>query len=462
MGGSSNSRYSEAEISYFLSKVCIEADHIYRVAIALTGDESAAFRHLKSGMTRMVGELRVRASSDRDDNRAEILRHVWADAGSSSPASLKTGAVSEYLNGLDALHRGILVASDVGGLSPSELAHAFKLDETQIRKLIAESRRALCGNKTPKSADVDYFLSHIGDFLEESSVTEVSRRIDELLKKPEFLELSESFQAGQGQLQVTMQSFFVGSERMQEIYELVEAQDIRQTQELARIEATERSEFASSVRKRITILLGLSIAIFSVVYYSTSPKKTEVFDPIRYLSLETIALIEDPSGRLDYVLRPEASTAPDDEDAEVAVEAPVAVASEAPVTDAAVELQEYFDKHPELDFKPKVLKLDSKAWEPVGGSVFDYDDIRVAVVQYRSQDSLQESVVHFSYRGQIADLPPSESGEFKQDSVALRYQAYGSDNLNIVAWQELDGVVGMMIGTRGVVDLARIVALARN
>ncbi len=462
MGASANSRYSEAEISYFLSKVCIEADPIYRVAIALTGDESTAFRYLRTGMVRMVAELRARAAADRDDNRAEILRHVWAEGGASSPATLKNGSVSEFLNGLDAMRRAILVASDVAGLSPSELAHAFKIDEAQVRKLIAESRRTLCANKIPKSPDSEYFLSHIGDFLDESSAGEVSRRIDELLKKPEFLELSEAFQAGQGQLQVTMQNFFVGSERMQEIYELVEAPEIRQTQELARIEATERSEFASNVRKRITILLGLSIAIFSVVYYSTSPRKTEVFDPIRYLSLETIALIEDPSGRLDYVLRPEAAAVAEDEDGELTTEAPVAVASDAPVTDASAELQEYFDKHPELDFKPKVLKLDGKSWEPVGGSVFDYDDIRVAVVQYRSLDSLQESIVHYSYRGQIADLPASESGEFKQDAVALRYQAYGSDNLNIVSWQEPDGVVGMLMGTRGVVDLARIVALARN
>src|SRR5690606_24801425 len=148
------------EISYYLSKVCIEADPVFRFAVAVTLDDQSGYKPLKSAMSKMASELKARAGSDREDNRIEIMRLVWADLAQGRYEGGKGGPLSDVFKGLDAQSRAVLVASDVSGLSVEEMATVFKQSDAQLRKTLADARRVLCTQKATTNDDANFFFAN--------------------------------------------------------------------------------------------------------------------------------------------------------------------------------------------------------------------------------------------------------------------------------------------------------------
>jgi hypothetical protein len=57
---------------------------------------------------------------------------------------------------------------------------------------------------------------------------------------------------------------------------------------------------------------------------------------------------------------------------------------------------------------------------------------------------------HFAFPGELRDMMKSEVGNVR----GFLYQTYDSDDFNIIAWQDREGIVGLLIGQRGAPEMA--------
>lgn len=152
-----------------------------------------------------------------------------------------------------------------------------------------------------------------------------------------------------------------------------------------------------------------------------TPNKQRKFEALEYLGYESLALDEEPEGRLDL---------PSQE---------------------LEEISQYLGAYPNLDFKPLVMKPIGKGWDPEGATVIDYEVAKVAVVKYRNTE-LKENIYHYSFAGELKTLPKSEPGNYR----GLVFQTYASDQLNIIAWQQESGMICFLVGRRSAPELANL------
>lgn len=267
----------------------------------------------------------------------------------------------------------------------------------------------------------EFFYGHLAEYLDGDLSSEVQARFEAMVKEPQYSQALARYNIRRGQLQIAFQKYIVTEAELASIRSLVTDPVLVATQEAVKIEALGRGEVLNTLFRRLIVVFGVALAIGFAVWKFGTPQDTQ-FKALEYLGYEAQTLeAEKTEQRLNL-----------------------------PVGDLK-EIRQYFASYPGLAYSPKVLKPLPLAWQPDGATVIDYEIATVSVVQYTNTES-KEKLFHFSYEGELSDLPAAESGNMR----GLIYQTYASDDLNFVAWQSGSHVVSMLVGRRSAPELAEL------
>lgn len=272
-------------------------------------------------------------------------------------------------------------------------------------------------------SDQDFFFSYLAEYLDGDLPAAAKVRFEQILRVPGQELLLSQFQTLRGQLQFGLQSYYLKENELHAIRSCVQDPAITATKENIRIDQLGRRELWSSISRRL-LLTALAAAVIGLLVWRFVPSNKPRFKPLEYLGYEALAMEADPEGRLDL-----------------------------PSFDLK-EVKDYLATYPGLEFRPRLLHSFGEGWKLDGATIIDYEIAKVAAVQY-SNKNINEKLVHFSFAGQLGDLPRAETGNMK----GLNYQAYASDQLNLIAWQHGSGVVSLLVGRRSAPELAEIAVL---
>jgi hypothetical protein len=264
----------------------------------------------------------------------------------------------------------------------------------------------------------DLVYGYLSEHLDGDLSPAMATKYEELLKA-QGSSLPERFQALRGKLQLALQSYYLKESELQELRALVQDPSVTATIENVQIEKLGRGEVVSTLLRRAA-LVAVAAAVIAGLVWKFGKGQEQTFKPLEYLGYEALAMEEEPTGRLNL-----------------------------PTQDGK-EINRYLTTYPGLEFKPMVLKP-LTGWQPDGATVIDYEIAKVAVVQYGNTTS-KEKLFHFSYAGELADLPKAEPGNMR----GLIFQTYASDELNLIAWQSSPGVVSLLVGRRSAPELAEL------
>ncbi len=273
-------------------------------------------------------------------------------------------------------------------------------------------------SKSAALTDEESLYAHLSDYLDETLSGDAKKRFDENAKNLNLASVATDYGIQRGRLQIEAQRMFLDEKNLRDIHDLVEDDASRANHEAEDIETVGRSELKGN-SLRFAILFVIFGALVYGAFVLFGPKAKAPFKALDSLIYEAIVLIEDPEGRLDFP------------------------------TDRLSEINHYFERYPDLKFKPKSMQEPNELWEVNGATVIDYEVAKVLATQFTGKNS-GEKLFLFMYKGTIDQLPQSTPGNFQ----GLVYQAYASDRLNVIAWQVSPDVSGMMIGVRGARELA--------
>ena len=273
-------------------------------------------------------------------------------------------------------------------------------------------------------SDRGFFLSHIHLYLSEELSAENGLRFRRILEDPNYMAQFEAFGQKKGILQLRLQGISLNEEERTALQHKIADTNTDRSFEKARISEIEHSEKSIDFLRRASFLL-IGAGLLWGIYHLLAPKVDKNhFDPLNALSWEALAMEEDQDGERLYF----------------------------PSSDS-VEISKYLAESRDLHFTPGILSPEPTAWIPVGGSVFDYDIRKIAVVQYKNPED-QASLFYFTLPGQLSKLPAST----KSIQGRLRYQPYASDQLNIIAWQKNKDTLALLMGRVSIPNLAKIAA----
>jgi hypothetical protein len=133
---STDKRYGEDQINYWVEHLCGGADTVYRVAFALTLSKDGARQCLVQTYKELAEEL----GDTRAENQAtkRLLGKCWKVAQ-------KMGGQSFKPDDSPIEARAALAAVDVVGLAAAEAGEVFGWDEKDMRRHLAVGRQALLG-----------------------------------------------------------------------------------------------------------------------------------------------------------------------------------------------------------------------------------------------------------------------------------------------------------------------------
>ena len=268
----------------------------------------------------------------------------------------------------------------------------------------------------------DFFCGYLPEYLDGDLPGPLAMRFEEMLKAPGHALVPQQFQAQRGRLQLNMQSFYLKETETQVLRAMVQDPSVTVTKENMRIEQLGRGELINTWLRRIS-LAAVVLGIVGGLTWKFMPRSGPAFKPLEYLGYEALAMEEDTQSRMDL-----------------------------PTNDIK-EIRQYLASYPGLDFKPRSLKAVAERWKPIGVSMIDYEIAKVSAVQYLNIEN-KERLFHFSFAGKLSDLPKADSSTMD----GIKFQTYGSEQLNLVAWQHDSGVVSLLVGRRSTAELFEIAA----
>ena len=136
--------YDEKLASFYLERLCLEADHVFRFAFALTLSRAAAFECVKYAYRKATGLLVELAPLAGGLLRMKMLGYCldgYRQLHTEYPVD-DTGLV-KVLTGMDEKARIVLMLVDAGMMTPAEVGDLLGENEIVIRKSLAQARKHL-------------------------------------------------------------------------------------------------------------------------------------------------------------------------------------------------------------------------------------------------------------------------------------------------------------------------------
>lgn len=264
--------------------------------------------------------------------------------------------------------------------------------------------------------DEDVLYGYLPEFLDGEIPGFIAERFQKVVSNEKNTAMSTQFQEARGRFQVLFQDIALDEAQLDELRELVNASELRKTQEMSRIEKMGRMQAARLWGRRLFFVSALIGIVVGGYFYFRGPVP-EPFDVLSTLSYEASALFQDSANeRLNFP------------------------------TESLPEVVNFFSEHAGFKVVPAIPKNLEEGWKVVGASIIDYPYVKISVVKYKNDD---KQIVQFALEGDISSLPKSTPGNYK----GLIYQAYATDNQNIIVWQQQSNLMGCLISSLGAVEI---------
>jgi hypothetical protein len=270
--------------------------------------------------------------------------------------------------------------------------------------------------------DEEFFYAHVDDYLDESIPASQAARYDAAAKKLGS-ELPQKYRKARGNLQIALQSLQLGEGQMHQLVGLLADDATRAKAEDKNITEVEKVVMFGNLTRSIVIFGTMILMVLGAAYYLMGPRKKENVDIMKAIRWETDSMEQSEELRLDFP------------------------------TDNLDDAQNYIKKHPELGFEYTPIKPFEGGWDVIGTSVIDYDVLKMPVIAFK-KEGVGGTMFLFFVKGDLAQLPAAEPGNQK----GLLYQAYGTEAINMIAWQYKDKnekVLAIMVSRLGAAEMAQ-------
>lgn len=274
-------------------------------------------------------------------------------------------------------------------------------------------------SETEASSDEIFFFSNVADYLDDELSPADLDRFTKLLEKEEYKDAPEVFSKQRGILQIQLQSFGLDQEQHLSLQSKLSDKEASQNMEASKIKEISNFIHLNEKVRYLTIATGVLLLLYAV-YYIFSPSPQATFDVLEAVGYEAVALDEDTTNsRLSL-----------------------------PSSDL-IEISQLLSAPSKFQFSPVVWNL-PEPWVAEGVSTIDYEITTLAVVKYQRNE--EDKIFLFSLPGDIKNLPESTPEKIGN----TEFQAYASDQINMIVWQEDKNTLGILSSRLGIKDLIEI------
>jgi hypothetical protein len=431
MATTRNEALSDSEFAFVTESIIPEAEYAYRFAIGMAGlTPELAFLELKKIFQNLQPDIKRWSHQPQTNIRAEIIGRIYAVLDPDTKNKMDSVSLKILLK-LNWKHRLAVVSCDLIELTLAEIGEKTNLSLLEVEQNLIQGRKKILGPLGQKCSD---------EFLRDIFVNSADADQDPGSSGLEQIADSQNDPATvlvrlRGEMQNDLQNFSLTPEQIEELINTVEPQDVRVTLELAQIQEAERSELLSSLKRRISILALISVIVFVIAYQYYKPDRSLKFEPLRHLTFETIAMMEDPQGRLDLAFGDRAN-------------------DREKIINRMTEVEDFFVGSPDFTASPRVPQLDSARWFITGATVMDYESVKIGLVRFESNNGMDEPIFFYAFEGNLEDIAPkANEASMIQANGGRQYLAYGSDQLNFIFWQSDSKMVYVLVGAHSVQDL---------
>ncbi len=429
-----NDSLKEAQLKDFEDRFVPEAETTLQFAGIITGTDEEAYNLTKSAFQNMLSNFHQ--SSEQESAKLACFK-------SAAEAFLKSGqSKTGILKDLGLKEKVAVALTDSFGLSIEEVSEILGCELVTSRSLLAAGRKSLLRGslKSGTDAEKNLVIGYISDFISDNIPAK---------KLVEFKKALAVVDGGKSGDQTTEDSIAVkafvdlrhrlAAERVNYSLNLEQLESIRTLAEeptsiLARehkaLEILGAAESRQTILRWVTALLvlfGLGAAI--LVGQSKLEQKAKEFDPLLYLGNETEAFEYDYRNRLDFPVR------------------------------GLEEVHNFLvTRRKSLGHSPAVLSPPMFGVNVLGASVLDYEPRKVSAVLYLDErstdigDSGPELVALYCYDGSFKSLDNAP----KTDTNGHTFQTYTSNRYNMVAFENGEDTICMLMGRMAGGDLIKM------
>jgi DNA-directed RNA polymerase specialized sigma24 family protein len=136
--------YNEGLATFFIERLCREADGAYKFGFALTLNQRSAEGCVKSAYKSLLGNLGNLLHKSTEEIRIEILKACWVSyENAQSDDVVESSQFASFLSSLSVEQRSTLVLVDGAILMPEEVGKVIGMDEGEVRTHLAEARKLM-------------------------------------------------------------------------------------------------------------------------------------------------------------------------------------------------------------------------------------------------------------------------------------------------------------------------------
>jgi hypothetical protein len=139
---SSVKQYDESQVNFYESHLCSKSDQALRLALALSGNLSAAKALVKKAYEAMASDLGHLVGKE-DDALQNVCKAVWQVFHLDKKTDFQGQGVTNFFAKLSLEERALLVAVDGIGFTIGETVALFELNEAAARQHLSKARQLM-------------------------------------------------------------------------------------------------------------------------------------------------------------------------------------------------------------------------------------------------------------------------------------------------------------------------------
>ena len=134
----------EERATFFVERVCPEADHAYRLGFALTLSREGASRCVMGVFKKLAPECASLTGLSSEDLRKKVLRMAWEEFHSMRDKyAAEATSIAKFFASLSLEGRAALVIVDVCGMTAAECGEIMAQGAPQVTGHVSVARREL-------------------------------------------------------------------------------------------------------------------------------------------------------------------------------------------------------------------------------------------------------------------------------------------------------------------------------
>ncbi|MFK7872536.1 MAG: hypothetical protein AB8C84_05110 [Oligoflexales bacterium] len=405
---------------FFEGPLCNCLDDAYRFSSLLLLD-TAAGQQVVQKAYHELGHGSVQAVHEHKEILKSVLKVCWSYA--KKEKSKDSLSSHQWMKGLTQLSRASLICTDLLGLSVDDLRVLTGHSVGEISEELGQARKALLIHEQEPgenhSDDAIDVLADLEGLLDEDvGRTEAEQKCG---SAEELEALLEDYQVARGRFQMSLHPFMLEENERVSIQELVRGHEKRLEQESEAIDSISLKEKIFFWGGRLVgalLLCGLAYGAYQKWFVEEFE-----FDAVQALAYEALMLEE--SEDIDF-----------------------------PATRTS-EVGDYFAANHSVDFQVTPFQYPPRGWRVEGASVIDYEITQIAVTWFKRG---YERLFHFVFPSRIASLENSKL----QESEGFHFYSYASDQINLIVWEQNEGVFAMLAGRESVENLIAYVTQGKK